>query len=159
MIIEIFADGIDRAHIEAKNWHVSCRGVIVKDDLILAEYMQTSDVYNLPGGGIETKETFAECCVREVAEETGVIVKIIEPTCVVMEYFVDETWESHFFRCEVVSEDRNRQELTTAEKQAKLTVKWYDVYEFLSILESYSSKNPHGDNIHQRELIGLLNSI
>ncbi|MFA5741351.1 MAG: NUDIX hydrolase [Candidatus Izemoplasmatales bacterium] len=159
MIIEIFADGIDRAHIALQNRHISCRGIVIKNDKILGEYWQTTDVFNLPGGGVEPNETFAQCCAREITEETGVIVTVGDQTCVVMEYFANETWESHFFRCNVISEDVNRQTLTEAEKQANLTIKWYDIYEFLGILENYTSQNPYGDNIHQRELIGLLNSI
>ncbi|MEU7629953.1 NUDIX domain-containing protein [Nocardia sp. NPDC049220] len=34
-------------------------------------------MYELPGGGVETGETFAECVVRELLEETGLRVRAI----------------------------------------------------------------------------------
>jgi len=159
MIIEIFADGLDRAHIETKNKHISCRGVVLKAGKVLGEFMKKSDVFNLPGGGLEPGETLEACCVREIAEETGIGVTVKAATVVVMEYFPGETWESHFFRCETQDETTGTSALTPNELTAGLTHKWYDLYEFLAFLESYESKNPYGANIHQRELIGLLNSI
>ena len=35
-----------------------------------------SGLWSLPGGLLEVGETVAECCVREVAEETGLIVEV-----------------------------------------------------------------------------------
>ncbi|WP_236793888.1 NUDIX hydrolase [Amycolatopsis sp. GM8] len=37
-----------------------------------------NDLYALPGGGLELGETLSEALVREVQEETGVTVKVIE---------------------------------------------------------------------------------
>jgi 8-oxo-dGTP diphosphatase len=159
MIIEIFADGLDREHINQENLHISCRGVFVKDGKILGEYLKKNDVFNLPGGGLEEGETLEQCCVREVAEETGVRVKVLEPTCIIKEYFPGETWESHFFKVEDGGRPVAKRKLTPEEETACLTAKWYDLFEFLEYLETYQSKNPHGANIHQREMIGLLNSI
>jgi len=159
MIIEIFADGLDRDHINLKKVHVSCRAIVVKAEKVLAEYLKKSDVFNLPGGGLEANETFEACVKREVLEETGITIKVLEPTCIVKEYFQDETWESHFFRCEDTFAPLKAALLTPEEQKLDLTWKWYDLYEFLGFLESYESTNPYGANIHQRELIGLLNSI
>jgi ADP-ribose pyrophosphatase YjhB (NUDIX family) len=159
MIIEIFADGLDRDHINQEKIHVACRAVVVKDNKVLGEFLKKSDVFNLPGGGLEPKESLEDCVKREVLEETGVVVNVISSTVTVKEYFADETWESHFFRCEEISSHPQKLSLTFSEKNAGLEAKWYDLYEFLGFLESYESNNPYGENIHQRELIGLINSI
>jgi len=159
MIIEIFADGLDRDHINKENVHVSCRAVVVKEDKVLGEFLKKSDVFNLPGGGLEPGELLEDCVKREVLEETGVVVKVLSPTVTVNEYFSDETWESHFFRCEEIQFLPQKKSLTGGEKAAGLEAKWYNLYEFLGFLESYDSNNPFGENIHQRELIGLINSI
>lgn len=159
MIIEIFADGLDRDHINKEVVHISCRAVVVKDNLVLGEFIKKGDVFNLPGGGLEKNETFEECVKREVMEETGVTIRVMEATCIVKEYFPEATWESHYFRCEAVEDKQGTRSLTEEEKEKELTAKWYDLYEFLGFLESYESKNPFGANIHQRELIGILNSI
>ncbi|MBQ0125773.1 MAG: exo-alpha-sialidase, partial [Clostridiales bacterium] len=56
---------------------VACRGIVARDGKILASKMEKSDFYMIPGGGIEGDETPDECCVREIAEETGIVAKAI----------------------------------------------------------------------------------
>ena len=56
----------------------ACRGIVIKDGKILLSYESNEDKYIIPGGGVEEGETFAECCAREIKEETGMIVKPIE---------------------------------------------------------------------------------
>ena len=54
---------------------VACRGIVVKDGLILLNYETKTDQWMIPGGGIENEEDEKGCCVREVEEETGVKAK------------------------------------------------------------------------------------
>ena len=56
----------------------ACRGIVIKDGKILLSYESNEDKYIIPGGGVEGDESFAECCVREILEETGIRVKPIE---------------------------------------------------------------------------------
>ena len=51
------------------------RAVIVRDGKILLSHETVSGWWLVPGGGVEGEETPEECCVREVEEETGVIVR------------------------------------------------------------------------------------
>ena len=54
---------------------VGCRGVVIQDGKLLVSREEVSDYWMLPGGGLEENETPAECCVREILEETGYIVE------------------------------------------------------------------------------------
>ena len=160
MVIEVFADGLDRAHVNTENRRISCRAVVLRQESeILGEYHPGRDVFNLPGGGLEPDETSEACVVREVLEETGVSVRVLFPTVTVIEYFPEGTFESRFFRCEETGLPSVPPARTEEEIRNRMENRWYGLYEFLEILETYESTDPFGPNVHQRELIGLLNSI
>jgi 8-oxo-dGTP pyrophosphatase MutT (NUDIX family) len=51
----------------------------IRDDAgrVLLQQRSDNGFWNLPGGGLELGESVAEACVREVREETGLIVEIV----------------------------------------------------------------------------------
>lgn len=53
----------------------SVRGIILRDGKIAMMYSRKYNYYKLPGGGIEGEETLEETLIREVREESGLIVK------------------------------------------------------------------------------------
>ena len=53
----------------------SVRGIIIQDGKIAMMHSLKYDYYKLPGGGIEAGESFEETLVREVREESGLLVK------------------------------------------------------------------------------------
>jgi 8-oxo-dGTP pyrophosphatase MutT (NUDIX family) len=159
MVIEIFADGLDREHVNHENHRRACRAVILREGKILGEYFASRDVFNLPGGGWEPSETAEDCCRREVREETGLEIASMFPTVTVIEYFPEATFETRYFRCDVLATLPQAPQRTEQEKADGLQSQWYDLYDFLERLETYESRDPFGANIHQRDLIGLLNSI
>lgn len=159
MRIEIFGDGIDRSSINLKNHKITCRSVVEKDGKILTVYFNKTDHYNLPGGGLEKDETLKECCVRETLEETGYHIEVLAETVTVMEYYPDSTWETHYYRCELINDKNHDTVLTEEEQLAQMETRWVELYHFLEILESSPTNHLYGQNIHERELIGLLNSL
>lgn len=42
----------------------ACRGIVMKGTLILLSYETQTDLYMIPGGGMEDGEDEAACCVR-----------------------------------------------------------------------------------------------
>lgn len=56
----------------------ACRGIIIEGDKILLSYETVNDQWMIPGGGLEYNETDKECCMREIAEETGRVVDVSE---------------------------------------------------------------------------------
>lgn len=60
------------------NWpRVASRGIVFKNDKMLAFLKQKTGQYKLPGGGREGEETPEETFTREVLEETGYTIKNI----------------------------------------------------------------------------------
>lgn len=53
----------------------SSRGIILKDGKVLVNYIRKWDCYEFPGGGLEPGETPEQALVREIAEETGCVVR------------------------------------------------------------------------------------
>ena len=53
----------------------SVRGIIIRDGKIAMMHSKKYNYYKLPGGGIEPEETLEDTLVREVREESGLIVK------------------------------------------------------------------------------------
>ena len=52
----------------------SVRGIIIKDGKIALVHTVKFDYYRCPGGGIEAGETKEEALIREVKEESGLVV-------------------------------------------------------------------------------------
>ena len=52
----------------------SVRGIIVRDGKVAMMHSRKYDYYKLPGGGMERGETYEETLIREVKEESGLIV-------------------------------------------------------------------------------------
>lgn len=52
-------------------------------EVLLVQRKDYEGLWNLPGGGIDKSETFATGAIREVEEETGLVVKLVEGTAMV----------------------------------------------------------------------------
>ena len=118
---------------EVNKSRIACRGFIVKDGKILICHEIVDKQFFSPGGGIEKDETLEECCIREVGEETGVIVKVQKPIITVNEYYGDWKYVTHYFICERVGEAEIH--LTNEEVSRELVPEWIDI-EFIRDLWS-----------------------
>ena len=59
-----------------KSHRVSARAVVIHDNKILLNEFGNGLYYNLPGGGVEDGEMVKDAVVREVLEETGLLVEV-----------------------------------------------------------------------------------
>ena len=124
---------------------VGCRGVVIQDGKLLVSREEVSDYWMLPGGGLEENETPAECCVREILEETGYIVEPIKEFLVMNEYYEEYRYVSHFFVCKVIGQGEQR--LTEVEKARGLVPRWVDVPFFVDIVSKHQE---HADTNEEK---------
>ena len=112
------------------------RGIVVNDGKVLLSYESVNDKYMIPGGGHDEGETYAECCERELLEETGMKVKATEEYLEVEELFLDWRHISHFFVCELI-EDTGIQHLTKGEEEAGYKPVWMPLDEAIAMFGDY----------------------
>ena len=81
---------------------IGCRGIVLRGNELLLTHQAGNGQFMIPGGGLEAGESEAECCAREVAEETGVVVDPGECVLEINEYYEDWKYVSFFFLCKPV---------------------------------------------------------
>lgn len=140
------------------NTRIACRGVIVNSNgKILVSREENTDFWLIPGGGLEQDEALEGCCIREVLEETGYVVRPLNEFLILNEYYGDYKFVSHYFECKIIGEGQQR--LTDAERVNGLIPKWIDIQEFLSILgkhQDYAATNEEKRGAYLREYTALL---
>jgi 8-oxo-dGTP diphosphatase len=135
----------------------ACRGIVRKDGMLLVTKIPKYDIYMFPGGRLEQGETLAECCKREVQEETGAIVEVMEESIAITEVFEDTIWTNHYFICNL-SKETNLVQFTDEEIDLELEYMWLEEEKILDIYANNMGNHPHAPNIHQREFLALINS-
>lgn len=125
----------------------ACRGIVIKDGKILLSYEVNTDQWMIPGGGVEAGESYEGCCIRELTEETGFLVKPLQHYLTINEYYEDYLYPSHYFICEVAGSTTRL--LTEREKEVGLEPRWIP----LNIAISIFSK--HQDYAHEEEKRGM----
>ena len=133
------------------------RGVLIRDGKVLLSYETKEDKYMIPGGGVEEGETYAQCCEREMLEETGMKVRATKEFLEIEELFCDWRHINHYFVCELI-EDTGNVHLTDAELDAGLSTRWVPIDEALKLFGDY--ERFHGINIadyglYRREYFAL----
>ncbi len=135
---------------------VGCRGIVIQDGKLLVSHEKNSDYWMLPGGGLEGNEGIAECCVREVLEETGYLIEPMEAFLVINEYYEEYRYISHYFTCSVIG--RGEQRLTEAEKMRGLVPEWIELQRFIDTVseyQKYASSNEEKRGAYLREYTAI----
>ncbi len=135
---------------------VACRGIVIQGDQLLLSYEEKTGQYMLPGGGQEPGETIAECCRREIGEETGIQVSVGERYLVVREFYEEWMYETHFFLCSAVGSAEQR--LTAREQQTGMVPRWVKIDEAISVFtkhQDYAQTDEERRGIYFREYTAL----
>ncbi len=135
----------------------ACRGIVVKEGMVLLSYEAKNNKYLIPGGGVENGETYEQCCERELLEETGMQVRAKKAYLDIEELFLDWRHVNHYFVCEQIRETGNIK-LTEAETRAGCTFKWLPMEEALKIFGRYEDfhKTDIADfGLYRREYFAL----
>ncbi|MCR4787189.1 MAG: serine hydrolase [Lachnospiraceae bacterium] len=128
------------------------RAVIVQDGKILLTHELHSGWWLLPGGGMEEGETPEDCVIREVEEETGILVRPIRRFLFIKEYYEEYCYTGYCFACEVTG--MGQMNLTDAEKRRGVQPEWIplqDAIKLFSKHESYADISEEKRGSYQRE--------
>ena len=91
----------------------------------------------IPGGGVENNETLEECCTRELAEETGYVVKPHKHYLTINEHYGEWLFTSHYYVCEQIG--KTEMKLTDTEIETGLEFQWLPLEEVIEIFSKYQS--------------------
>ena len=125
--------------------NTACRGIIIRDGRILLSYETLTDQWMIPGGGLEDGESEKECCIREIAEETGFVVSTSDCLFEIDEDYEDWKWINRYFVCEVTGS--TEMHLTEREKQVGMEPRWLSLD---AIVEIFSKHNSYADTDEMR---------
>ena len=132
------------------------RAVVIRDGMILLSHETISGWWLVPGGGMEAGETPETCCVREVEEETGFIVRPVRQFLALYEYYEEYRYISHYFICEVTGTGQIR--LTDAEKRRGLEPQWLPLQDAVGIFarhQEYADVSEEKRGSYLREYTAL----
>ena len=115
----------------------ACRGIIIDGNKILLSYETVTGQWMIPGGGLENDETEKECCIREIAEETGRIVETSECMLEIDEYYEGQKWINQYFICKVIGATATK--LTQREQEVGMVPKWLTIDESKDIFSKYGT--------------------
>ncbi|MBQ1411830.1 MAG: NUDIX domain-containing protein [Clostridia bacterium] len=137
----------------------SARGIILRDDNIALVYSLREHYYKFPGGGIHDGEDQQAALIREVQEETGLIVipESITPFGSVMRRqksnIVPHTvfeQENFYYFCRAEA-TVTQQHLDDYEKDAGFTLQYVSLDEAIRVNEAYRSEDFFDEIMIQRE--------
>ncbi len=121
-VIEIIGDNYNGSFEKTR---IACRAVIVSKGEMLLSYAKTEDTLMIPGGGVEKNETYEDCCIREVSEETGYLIEPSECLLELNEYYEDCRYKSLYYLGKIVGKTEPKP--TEAEKKNGLISLWLPV--------------------------------
>lgn len=136
----------------------SVRGIVIRDGKIAMMHSLKYDYYKLPGGGIEEGEQLEDTLIREVREESGLVVKresIREFGYVrriekgkVEDIFIQENF---YFLCEV-EETVQSQQLDDYEEEELFTLEFVTPWHAISVNENAD----HKEKDSQQTFAGMI---
>ncbi len=138
----------------------ACRCIVINKDKMLLSYETLTDQWMIPGGGIEDEESEADCCVREVAEETGYLIKTSECLLEIDEYYENYKFISKYFIGEVLG--TTKRNLTKREIAVGMEPRWIsikDIKHIFSLHDSYKDTNEMRRGMYLREYTALCELI
>ena len=115
----------------------ACRGIVLRNGELLMSYETVNGQWMLPGGGLEEGEDERECCVREVAEETGILVRPSACVLEIDEYYENWKWINRYFFCEVTGQGERK--LTEREQEAGMEPRWIPADEIIGVFSKHAS--------------------
>lgn len=115
----------------------ACRGLIQDGANILLSYEAVTDQWMIPGGGLEDNESDSACCIREIAEETGILTEVSDCVLEINEYYENWKWVSRYFIGKAVGQTEIKQ--TKREQEVGMVPRWIPVQRAKEIFSMHAS--------------------
>lgn len=135
------------------------RAVVFNEENKIAILNVSNDNYHkLPGGGIERDEDIITALRRELIEEVGAEVDVLNELGMIIEYRDNfkQLQISYCYLCKVVGEYQETS-FTEEEKDNGFILEWVSLNEAISILEKDNPEKYMGKFIRKRDLEFLKN--
>ena len=138
LIDKITDEDLNEKSIEMINprTRYGARGIVIRNDGKIAVFNKSKkNEYKLPGGGIEENENPKDAFKREVLEETGCTVEIIEELGTIEEYKSQDNFkQTSFVFVGKVIEDTKSLHLTQKEQEEGAILTWKYPFEALELI-------------------------
>lgn len=134
----------------------ACRGIILDESRILLSYETKTGQWMIPGGGQEGNESEKACCIREIAEETGVVAEVSECLLEIDEYYEDWKWVNQYFIGKAIGQTEIK--LTQREQETGMVPRWIPIAEAKEIFskhQSYADTDEMRRGMYLREYTAL----
>ncbi len=135
----------------------TCRGIVRDGTKILISHEENVNCYSIPGGSLEDGETFEDCCVREIDEETGYAVKPTKHFLTIHEYYGNYLLIHQYYLCEVVG--MTKRQPTASEIERGLVPKWMELEDILAVFarhNDWAETNEQRRGMYLREYTALM---
>lgn len=130
------------------------RTVIIDEDMNTA-ILNVGDCryYKIPGGAIEHGETEMEALFREVREEAGCDVEVID-TIGEHSFYVEEKDKTYHSICFIshLKGERLEPEFDNWEMDRNFDLEWMNIDEAIELMSKTEPKNKYENIIHNRDL-------
>ncbi|MFA5169151.1 MAG: NUDIX domain-containing protein [Candidatus Paceibacterota bacterium] len=139
----------------------AARAVVFNNNNEIAfQFASKHKYYKLPGGGVEKGETIKEALKREVLEESGCGIDIIDDVGIIIEYRnkFDTLQISYCFLAKVIGEIGNPkyEELEISEG---LMPMWTPIEKAINLIEKVNTNDYQGRFIKERDLLFLKEAL
>lgn len=144
LICKITDEDLNDKSVEMLNPRIryGARGIVIRNDgKIAVFYKSKKNEYKLPGGGIEENENPKQAFKREVLEETGCIIEIINELGTIEEYKSQDNFKQiSFVFVSKVIKDTKTQHLTQKEQYEGDITTWENPLKALDLITNTYDK-------------------
>lgn len=157
LVRELYWD-IEPAEITKRQWKVrrAVRALVRDGDKIAVLHSTKYDFYKcLPGGGIEANEDIFTTLPREIQEEVGCEIQVVDELGLCIEFIGDFNLVSLSYVFIVDKTKSGKQQLTAEELAAGFVLEWHTPQEVLSLIERAQPTDKRGGQQMIREKILL----